>query len=332
MINFRLVKHLYLFAVVAEERHFRRAAQRLGMSQPPLTEQIQILESSLRVKLFERSSRNVRLTAEGAAILPAVQRLIAHMDKLDVSVKEAIAGKGRVLTIGAITSAMTDPLPAIIAAVKKALPQVKLAVIEIDSADAINALDNESIDIALARIEGNVGTSIQSHPLHTDRLAIALPTWHPLAKRKAIHMRDLADEDFVMFPRAVSPSFFDGIIAACHAHGFTPRLLHEARSVASQVAMVGCSQGIALVPSGLRSLASDASVIKPLHEDIHIVTIALAWNANSTDPVVKSVVDVALQTHGLGCVADASREAEDAHAVSKPATRRRRTPPASEAA
>ena len=308
MINFRLVRHLYLFAVVAEERHFRRAAQRLGMSQPPLTEQIQILEASLRVKLFDRTSRSVKLTAEGAAILPAAQRLIAHMEKLDVSVKEALAGKGRVLTIGAITSAMTDPLPKIIEAVRKALPDVKLAVVEIDSADAIDALESDSIDIALARIEGTVGTSIRSRPLHTDRLAVALPAWHALARRKTIHMRELADEDFVMFPRAVSPSFFDGIIAACHAHGFTPRLLHEARAVASQVAMVGCSQGIALVPSGLRSLASDVAVIKPLQEDIQVVTIALAWSADNVDPIIQRVVDVALQASGTASAAKADRK------------------------
>lgn len=298
MINFRLVKHLYLFAVVAQERHFRRAAQRLGMSQPPLTEQIQILEASLRVKLFERTSRSVQLTAEGAAILPAALRLISHMEKLDLSVQEALAGRGRVLTIGAITSAMTDPLPSIIALVRRELPDVKLAVREIDSADAIEALEGDTIDIALARIEGNVGTAIRSRPLHTDRLAVALPAWHRLAGREAIRMAELADEDFVMFPRAVSPSFFDGIIAACHAHGFTPRLLHEARSVASQVAMAGCSQGIALVPSGLRSMASDAAVIRPLHEDIQVVTIALAWNAERLDPTVQAVIDVALRAHG----------------------------------
>jgi DNA-binding transcriptional LysR family regulator len=294
MINFRLVKHLYLFAVIAEEGNFRRAAQRLGMSQPPLTEQIQTLEASLKVKLFHRSSRGVELTDEGKAILPSAQRLIAHMEKLDVSVREAIAGKGRVLTIGAITSAMTDPLPSIIERVRAAMPDIRLAVQEIDSADAIEALESGTIDLALARIEGDVGGGIRSRPLLTDRLAVALPAWHRLATRKTLHIRELANEDFVMFPRAISPSFFDGIIAACHSHGFSPRLLHEARSVASQVAMVGCSQGIALVPEGLRSLSSDNAVIKRLHEVVNVVTIALAWNASSTDPVVSKLVDVAL--------------------------------------
>lgn len=295
MINFRLVRHLYLFAVIAEEKNFRRAAQRLGMSQPPLTEQIQTLEASLKVKLFHRSSRGVELTDEGRAILPSAERLIAHMEKLDVSVREALAGKGRVLTIGAITSAMTSPLPSIIERVKATMPDLRLAVQEIDSADAIEALESGTIDVALARIDGDVGQGIRSHPLLTDRLAVALPAWHRLAKRKTIRMRELANEEFVLFPRALSPSFFDGIIAACHQNGFSPRLLHEARSVASQVAMVGCSQGIALVPEGLRSMSSENVTIKPLHEVCNIVTIALAWNASNTDPVVKKLVEVALR-------------------------------------
>jgi DNA-binding transcriptional LysR family regulator len=300
MINFRLVKHLYLFAVIAEEGNFRRAAQRLGMSQPPLTEQIQTLEASLKVKLFHRSSRGVELTDEGKAILPSAQRLIAHMEKLDVSVREAIAGKGRVLTIGAITSAMTDPLPSIIERVRAAMPDIRLAVQEIDSADAIEALESGTIDLALARIEGDVGGGIRSRPLLTDRLAVALPAWHRLATRKTLHIRELANEDFVMFPRAISPSFFDGIIAACHSHGFSPRLLHEARSVASQVAMVGCSQGIALVPEGLRSMGSENVVVKRLHEVVNVVTIALAWNASTTDPVVSRLVEVALLRSARG--------------------------------
>jgi DNA-binding transcriptional LysR family regulator len=294
MINFRLVKHLYLFAVVAEEGNFRRAALRLGMSQPPLSEQIQTLESSLRVKLFHRSSRGVELTEEGRAVLPAAQRLIAHMERLEMSVREAIAGNRRVLTIGAITSAMTDPLPTMMARVKAAMPELRLAVQEIDSAEAIAALEGGTIDLALARIEGDLGSQVRSYPLLTDRLAVALPAGHPLASRKTVHIRELASEDFVMIPRAVSPSFFDGIIAACHAHGFSPRLLHEARSSVSQIAMVGCNQGIALVPEGLRSWSSDNVKIKPLHEVVNIVTIALAWNASNTDTAVKRFVEVAL--------------------------------------
>lgn len=108
MLNFRLFRHLWLFVVVAEEKHFGRAAKRLGMSQPPLTEQIQTLEAALKVRLLERSRRGTTLTAAGAAIYPVARKLADHMQQLEMAVREASAGQLGVLTIGAISSAMLD--------------------------------------------------------------------------------------------------------------------------------------------------------------------------------------------------------------------------------
>jgi DNA-binding transcriptional LysR family regulator len=296
MINFRLLKHLYLFSVVAEERHFRRAAARLGMSQPPLTEQIQVLEAALKVKLFERSSRGVQLTAEGAAILPAVQRLVLQMDRVEVAVQEALLGRGRMVTIGAITTAMASPLPAVIEKLKAEVPDASISVVEIDSAEALVALEEGVIDVAFARIEGGAQQGIDALPLLTERLGVALPRWHALAAQEVVSLHDLAGEEFIMFPRAVSPTFFDGIIAACRSHGFTPRILHEARSVTSQIAMVGCSQGIALVPLGLQNLGGERVAVKPLKEQVDIVTIAVAWSARTQDPMVQRIVAIATST------------------------------------
>lgn len=293
MINFRLLKHLYLFSVVAEELHFRRAAARLGMSQPPLTEQIQVLEAALKVKLFDRSSKGVQLTAQGAAILPAVKKLVFQMDRLEVAVQEALLGRGRMVTIGAIATAMASPLPAVIERLKTAVPDASISVIEIDSAEAPVALDEGVIDVAFARIEGDAGRSIHAQPLLTERLGVALPRWHRLVDRDVIEMRELADEEFIMFPRSVSPTFFDGIIAACRLHGFTPRILHESRSITSQIAMVACSQGIALAPLALQSLAGELVIIKPLKEQVDVVTIAVAWNAKTKDPMVERIVAIA---------------------------------------
>jgi DNA-binding transcriptional LysR family regulator len=293
MINFRLLKHLYLFSVVAEELHFRRAAARLGMSQPPLTEQIQALEAALKVQLFDRSGKGVKLTAEGAAILPAVKKLVFQMDRVEVAVQQALVGRGRMVTIGAITSAMAGPLPAVIEKLKAEVPDASISVIEIDSAEALIALDDGIIDVAFARIEGDTGHAVHAHPLLTERLGVALPRWHRLAAREVIAMRELADEEFIMFPRSVSPTFFDGIIAACRSHGFAPRILHESRSVTSQIAMVGCSQGIALVPLGLQNLGGELVVVKPLKELVDIVTIAVAWSARTHDPMVERIVAIA---------------------------------------
>ena len=174
MINFRLVRHLWLFLVVAEELHFGRAAKRLNMSQPPLTEQIQILEQSLKVKLFERSRRGTKLTPAGAAILPAVRKFADQLERLEFAVREAVAGQRSMLTIGAISTAMVEVLPSLIVKMKATHPDVTISMREIDSVEAVPLLRAVDIDIAFARLEGELGDGIQSLPLREDRLAVAL--------------------------------------------------------------------------------------------------------------------------------------------------------------
>lgn len=292
MINFRLVRHLWLFLAVAEEQHFGRAAKRLGMSQPPLTEQIQVLEQSLKVTLFVRSRRGAQLTPIGQAILPAVRKFVDQMEQLERAVREATAGQTGTLTIGAISSAMVELLPPYLERLRTLHPRMTIAVREIDSAEAIPALVDGDVDLAFARLRGDLGESIDSLTLANDRLAVALPVSHPLAGSSRIKLHSLADEAFIMFARKVSPAYFDDVIAVCHAHGFSPRILHDVRSVAAQVAFVGCGQGIALVPSGLRRLAPENVVIRPLAEKVDIVTNAAAWNASGVNPSLAIALEV----------------------------------------
>lgn len=295
MINFRLMRHLWLFLAVAEEQHFGRAAKRLGMSQPPLSEQIQVLEQALKVRLFERTRKGAQLTAVGRAVLPAVRRFATQMEQLERAVREATAGQTGTLTLGAISSAMLEALPPLLARLREQHPDISVAVREIDSADAVPALRSGEIDLAFARLQGDLGDDIVTRPLTQDRLAVALPATHPLAQAKRVRLRQLADEAFVMFSRQVSPIYFDSIMAGCQAQGFSPRILHDVRTVASQIAFVGCGQGLALIPAGLKSLAPPNVVVRPLAERVDIVTAAVAWRTTSVNPVLA----LALQAWGL---------------------------------
>ena len=290
MINFRLVRHLWLFLVVAEELHFGRAAKRLNMSQPPLTEQIQILEQSLKVKLFERSRRGTKLTPAGAAILPAVRKFADQLERLEFAVREAVAGQRSMLTIGAISTAMVEVLPSLIVKMKATHPDVTISMREIDSVEAAPLLQAGDIDIAFARLEGELGDGIQSLPLREDRLAVALPKEHHLAERTRIPLTSLAQEDFVMFYRRVSPSYFDSLVSACRDAGFAPRVVHEVSSVASQIAFVGCGQGVALIPAAMKKMASETCVVRPLAEKISIITTAVAWNQAQDNPLVDAAI------------------------------------------
>lgn len=291
MINFRLIRHLWLFLAVAEEKNFGRAAKRLGMTQPPLTEQIQILEQALKVKLFDRSRRGAALTPVGAAILPAVRKFADQLERLELAVEEAVAGHQGMVTIGAISSAMFDVLPEVIERFKQDHPQVTVSVREIDSVEAVPSLQAGDIDLAFARLDGDLGKGIEWRPLTEEQLMVALPVDHPLANHSEIALASLASEPLVMFARKVSPLYFDNLIATCRANGFSPRVLHEVRSVASQIAFVSCGQGIALVPAAMKKLAPANVVIRPLAQQVSVVTTTYAWNAERANPLVQALVN-----------------------------------------
>jgi DNA-binding transcriptional LysR family regulator len=291
MINFRLMRHLWLFLAVAEERHFGRAAQRLGMSQPPLTGQIQVLEQALKAKLFVRSRRGAQLTPVGQAILPAVRRFAQQMEQLELAVREATTGQTGMLTIGAIASAMVEVLPPFLERLRQAHPQLTIAVKEIDSVDAVPALRAGDVDLAFARLHGDLGADVQTLTLAKDRLAVVLPADHRLVERTRIRLEELAPESFVMFARHVSPVYFDSIIAVCRGAGFSPRILHEVRSVTTQVAFVGCGQGIALVPAALKRVAPNGVVFRALTRSVDVVTTAAAWASTSKSPALEVAVE-----------------------------------------
>jgi DNA-binding transcriptional LysR family regulator len=292
MINFRLLRHLWLFLAVAEEQNFSRAAKRLGMSQPPLTEQIQVLEQALKAKLFVRSRRGAQLTPVGQAILPAVRKFADQMERLELAVREATAGQTGMLTIGAIASAMVEILPPYLDRLRARHPQLTIAVREIDSVEAVPSLAAGDVDLAFARLQGELGRDTVSLPLAHDRLAVAMPASHPLAGSQKLHLNALAEEVFVMFTRRVSPVYFDSIIATCRDHGFSPRILHDVRTVSAQIAFVGCGQGIALVPSALGRFAPENVVVRPLIEKVEVVTTAAAWSTTSINPALALALDV----------------------------------------
>jgi DNA-binding transcriptional LysR family regulator len=289
-IDFRLIRQLWMFLAVAEEQHYGRAAKRLNMSQPPLTEQIKVLEQSLKLQLFHRSRKGTQLSPAGAAILPAVRQFAGQVERLERIVREVAAGQSGVLHVGAITSAMLETVPPVLEALKHAHPHLTVFVREIDSADAIPALEAGEIDLAFVRVDGEVGSGIATLPLAEDRLAVALPKDHPLAAQSRVRLQSLANEQLVMSARQVSPVYFDLLTSVCRSHGLTPRVTHEVRSVTSQIAYVGCGQGVALVPATMRKLAPENVVVRPLKEKVMVVTAALVWSTERHHPMVDEVV------------------------------------------
>jgi len=291
-IDFRNIRQLWMFLAVAEECHFGRAAKRLNMSQPPLTQQIKALELSLGMVLFDRSRQGTQLSAAGAAILPVVRKFATQLEQLEQSVSEVATGQSGVLHVGAITSAMLETVPPLLEDLRARHPNVTVFMREIDSAEAIPCLESGELDLAFVRLDGEIGAGISTLPLTEDRLAVALPKNHPLAAQPRIRLQSLGGEPLVMSSRQVSPVYFDMLTNVCRTHGFAPRILHEVRSVASQIAYVSCGQGLALVPASMQRLAPENVVVRPLKERVMVVTAALAWNAQRLHPMVDVVVNM----------------------------------------
>jgi DNA-binding transcriptional LysR family regulator len=292
MIDFRLLRHFWYFLAVAEESHFGNAAKRLGMSQPPLSQQIQILEKSLGVKLFERSRHGIRLTKEGNDILGPVQRFMEHAQRLQLAVLDARQGRSDSVSIGAINSALFDIMPQLMREARRHYAGLSISFQEMKSFDALAAVQNGEIDIALARFDDAVA-SLAIKPLIHDHLVAVLPIDHPLTKLERVKISDLSNESLVLFPRRSSPSYFDQITSACREQGFSPHVRYEVSSVVSQIAYVGCGVGIGMVPSRSMRFGGGDVVFRPLAPTIRVVTIAAAWDPTRGKDVVPSIVDIA---------------------------------------
>lgn len=283
--DFRLNRQLWAFLAVAEEQNFGRAAARLNMSQPPLSEHIKTLETALGVTLFNRSRRGTSLTPAGAAILPAVRRFADQAAELERTVREIASGQTGVLNIGAITSAMLETLPPLLEALHADFPSLTVRVREIDSVEAVPALQSGDVDLAFFRLDGAPGPGLDGFPVEYDVLSVAVAKDHSLAGRTEVSLIDLAGEPLVMSSRSVSPVYFDRIVAACVAHGLNPRISHEVRSIASQIAYVGCGQGLALVPASVVRLTPENVTLLRLRENISVVTTAVAWVTDRHNPI-----------------------------------------------
>lgn len=290
MIDFRLIRQLWYFSVVAEECHFHRAAKRLGISQPPLTQQIQILEQSLKMQLFDRSHRRTRLTPQGAAILPLVRRFLGQAEKLEEAVNEIRLGHLLQLDIGAVTSVIMHMLPQVIADVRKEFPNAAITLREMSSNAALDALARNEVQLAIGRfdpLDNTPGRKV----IMSDELVVAVAPGHSLAERTSVSLADLQEEQWVSFPRHTSPPFYDTIIAACREKGFSPRIGREVSSQLSQIAFVVCGYGIALIPRELSRMYPQGVVFVPLSDRIEVVIAAAAWLVET--PLINRVVELA---------------------------------------
>lgn len=284
------------FIAVAEELHFGRAAERLHMSQPPLSQSIKLLEQRLGAQLLTRSTRAVALTTAGEVFLSHCRRLVNLADEAETAARDAAIGQVGQLRIGAVTSAFFDPLPGMLARFRSAHPRVDVIVRELDTQHAVQSLTDHAIDVAVVR---RLATppGIARRTLLEEKFVLAVPASWDRVPDGTLDLADAATEPWVWLPRYISPDYHDQVAACCRDAGFAPTVTNTANSIVSQLAMVACDIGVALVP---RSAARQAIDLRgrvrfvSLHATTSIQLAAL-WLEDTTSPAARAFTHASIE-------------------------------------
>lgn len=286
------------FVAVADERHFGRAAERLSMTQPPLSQAIRALEDALGVALFARTKRSVELTAVGAALLPDVRRLIAAADALPPLAQSLARGEAGSLALAFVSTADYGLLPQLLREFGARYPHVRLQLAEATSDVQIEELVAGRIDAGLVipPVPPRHAASLSYLPVLREPLVVAMPAEAAEAADAAadapVRIADIASLPLVIFPRRLAPGFYD-IITGCYgAAGVTPRIGQEAIQMQTIVSLVSAGMGVALVPQSLRNLRRTGVVYRALADPAPVVETGLVWRTDDVSPVLAGFIDV----------------------------------------
>jgi len=284
------LRHLRYFVAVAEELHFGRAAMRLSMAQPPLSQQIRRLEAEIGAPLFSRTKRRVELTAAGRALLPEAQRLLARAEHAVRTAQRASRGESGRLAVGLVPSAGLELLPRVLRAWLARFPRVELEPRLMYPEQQVEALRTGVVQAGLLRPPVD-DPDVVVEPILREPLVAALPQRHRLGRRPCVRLAELRNDTLIAFPRRVAPRYYDHFVDLCRRDGFRPRIVEQSASIPTNLGLVAAGLGVALLPAAVRVLHRRGVVYRPLAPPEH-VEMALAWLADETPPIVAAFLDV----------------------------------------
>jgi DNA-binding transcriptional LysR family regulator len=296
MFDFRQLRY---FIAVAEELSFTRAAQRLHLSQPPLSQQIQALEQDLGVRLLERDKRNVTLTAPGRLFLDQARQILAMADEARSQVAEAAAGFSGHLKLAYTVSVSFHPaLPQTLLRLGQNAPNVRVWLSEMYSEPQFSAIRNGQIDVGFVR---DVPThEDDARALHIDvidrePLVLALPSGHRLASRKRVELSEVAGDPFVVQPRELAATLYDRLVRLSAKAGFHPVIRQHAQQINGLLALVAAGIGMALVPASMQVVKLAGVSYVPLGDPDAYLLLAVASQVDSASPVVQQFLETVNQ-------------------------------------
>lgn len=286
------LRQLRYFVAVAEEMNFRRAAERLHIAQPALSQQITKFEKELRTTLFERTTRRVELTDAGRVLLEEGRRVLADADHARAAVDRVVHGEAGLLRIGFVSSAALQILPATVLALKRAHPGVQVELTESTTDPQLRAILAGELDVGLVR-EVDRAKDLVVRPILRERLILAVHQSHPLAERTSVRLAELAGEPFLTFPRNQVSRLYDHIAALCHHAGFRLEIAQEAVQFPTLLGLAAANTGVTIVPASLRALnLADLRYVE-LADPEATSTLSIAYRADRQPPAtVRDFLDI----------------------------------------
>jgi len=289
------LRHLKYFVAVAEELHFGRAAERVGISQPPFSQQIKSLEEEIGAPLLLRSKRHVELTAAGKVFLLEARKSLAQAEYATQTALRAARGEIGQLTVGFVSSAIYGEFTSVFHLMRARLPGVVLTLHDMTSEEQVKAIKEHKLDVGLVRPPVPGAESLSFQIVFREPFVVVLPQNHKLARQKLIDVKDLAQESFLMVPRALGPGFYDQIIQFCAQSGFAPRVALETSSTQTIVSLIAGGLGISLVPHSLQSLRRTGVVYRPLKPPVPTTELAVMWRPEDSSAALRLFLGIIRQ-------------------------------------
>ncbi|CCK25087.1 transcriptional regulator [Streptomyces davaonensis JCM 4913] len=277
---------LHAFVVLAEELHFGHAAARLGIAQPPLSQQIRRLEDKVGHALFSRGPGRVTLTPVGRELLPAARRALGDLADGLAAARAVGSGSTGRLRIGFAASLALTVLPGLLRDFRQRFPGVRLDIQEMTTAPQLTALHDRTIDIGLLREPSDTDSELAFKTVLTEPFVAVLPSAHPLAGQRTVRLGDLSDSPFVLLPRDVGPGLYDQILGLCAEAGFVPRIAQDAVEWQTVCALVETGLGVSLAPASIRRIRLQGVAFRRISPGTARTRVAVAWRSNDQNPLV----------------------------------------------
>src|ERR1700691_5565904 len=285
------LRHIRYFLAVAEERHFTRAAAKVGIGQPPLSQQIKDLEREVGAALFHRLAHGAELTEAGKAFLAGVKEMPMIAERASMAARRAVRGETGSLRIGfTATATFNVGVPSAIRTFRRAYPEVYLTLEEANTTRLVVGLREGALDVVFLR-PGTPGTEeLQLRRLSDEPIVVALPKRHPAAALEEIDLARLENDPFLLFSRELAPGLYDTVVNACRKAGFEPIIGQVVPHMTAILNLVAAELGVSIVPASMMQVRVTGIAYRQIARQSPTTWLALAYRRGETSPIARNFV------------------------------------------